>query len=431
MQQKQFRRIVGFVATWMQRIRPEEVEDHRSAKGKRWQLKSVLSACLLGLMCGCKSLAEVERLTAKLSRPIRRRFGINRRLPDTTLRDILCELPEESVLTLLERAVSAARRSKSLECVELPFHVAAMDGKSTWTPGWDGLYAQKHEPEEGLPYGLLRTATTTLVTASGRPCIDVTPIRASTNEMGHFGTALQSLVERHRGLVGMVSYDQGANSDENARAVLSHQMHYFFRLNDERRHMQQLAMELLATKGTVAQTVDVVSNSEEHVRRLTLFRVNDGKLNLARKSELWEHARTLLCIEWERRKDGVVVECEKRYFASSLPADELTPAQWLWVARGHWGVETTHQIIDVSFEEDERPWIRNDPHGMLIVALLRRVAYTLLTLYRSVTQRSDEKRLVSWAELFEWVRDALIASTEATVASLRKRKNLEPLAATG
>jgi hypothetical protein len=229
----------------------------------------------------------------------------------------------------------------------------------------------------------------------------------------------------------MVSYDQGANSDENARAVLSRQMDYFFRLNDERRHMQQLAMELLATKGPEAQTVDVISNSEEHVRRLSLFRINDGKLTLARKSELWEHARTLLCIEWESRKDGVVLERQKRYFASSLPADELTPAQWLWVGRAHWGVETTHQILDVSFEEDARPWIRNDPHGMLVVAILRRIAYTLLTLYRSVTQRSDEKREVRWAELFDWVRDTLIASSEATVASLRKRKALEPFTAAG
>jgi hypothetical protein len=432
MDQKHFRRIVGFVAVQLQKLRLDEIEDLRSAKGRRWQMKAALSGCLLGLMSGCKSLAEVERLTAKLSRPIRRLLGIGRRLPDTTLRDILCGLPERTVLDLLQRAVSAARRGKSLECVELPFHMAAMDGKVTWTPSWDGRYAQKHEPEEGLPYGLLRTVTTTLVTARGKPCIGVSPIPASTNEMGHFQTALDNLDKRHGGLPTLVSYDQGANSEENARAVLQRDMHYLFRLNDERRHMQQLAMELLDTTAAIAQTVDVISNSKEHIRRLQLFEVNQGKLPpLVRKSELWEHTRTLLCIEWEARKDDNVVERERRYFASSLPADKLSAAQWLWAARAHWGVETTHQILDVSFKEDDHPWIRNDPHGMLIVAILRRIAYTLLTLYRSVTQRSEEKRQVPWAELFESVRDTLIASTEVTVAALRKRKALDSFAAAG
>ena len=249
--------------------------------------------------------------------------------------------------------------------------------------------------------------------------------------MGHFESALDGLHSQHAGLPTLVSYDQGANSEENARAVLKRNMHYLFRLNDERRHMQQLAMELLDTKTAVAETVDVVSNREEHIRRVRLFRVNDGKLMMARQGELWEHTHTLLCIEWESRQGGVTVASEKRYFASSLPADAMTPEQWLWAARAHWAVETTHQILDVSFEEDDRPWIRSDPHGMLVVAILRRTAYTLLTLFRSVTQRSDEKRQTPWAELFAWVRDTLIASTEATVASLRKRKALEPFTAAG
>ena len=49
---------------------------------------------------------------------------------------------------------------------------------------------------------------------------------------------------------------------------------------------------------------------------------------------------------------------------------------------GALGVEVTHQILDQSFEEDTKPWVLNDPNGMLVVLVLRRIAYTLLTLYR-------------------------------------------------
>jgi hypothetical protein len=423
MNQKEFRRMVGFVAVWLQRLGFDRVLDPRNARGQRWQLKTVLSACLLGLMAGGKSLADVEQLTDNLSRSVRRKFGVPRRLADTTMRDVLCRLEWTSLVDAFNRAVAMAHRGKMLQPMTLPFEMLAMDGKATALPCWDDSYAQKHQPEGQLPYGLMRTVTATLVTARGKPCITVSPIPASTNEMGHFQKALKQACAAYPS-VTLVSYDQGANSEENAQAVLALGKHYLFRLNDERRHMQQLATELLATKDVVVSTEDVISNREQHIRRLRLFRLTPSGLPVVYKNELWEHARTLLCVESERHQDRCVVTQEKRYFASSLATDALTPAQWLWATRGHWAVETTHQVLDVAFAEDTHPWIVNDANGMLVVAVLRRIAYTLLTLYRSVRQRSDEKRLTTWRALMSRMRDMLIASTEATLLALRPRKSL-------
>jgi hypothetical protein len=85
-----------------------------------------------------------------------------------------------------------------------------------------------------------------------------------------------------------------------------------------------------------------------------------------------------------------------RYLISSLPDFHLTPEHWLLLIRRHWGVETSHQILDGPFAEDDHPWISGNPRGALVVAILRRIAYTLLTLFRSVTQRSDERRSAPW-----------------------------------
>lgn len=422
MRQKEFRRIVAFVAIRLEQLGLDELKDERSARGKRWQLRQAVAVCLLGMLAGCKSLTEVERLTATLSRAVRRRFGILRRVPDTTLRDILCRLDHEELQKLLERVVLAANARKALATTKLPLQMLAMDGKATWLPSWEGLYAQKHEPEEGLPYGLMRTVTASLASAPGKPCIGVSPIPASTNEMGHFIAAFNEMCDRYGTLFAMVSYDQGANSEENALAVLARNKHYFFRLNDERRHMQQLAMELLETVEPAGESVDLESKQVEIMRELRFIRVNRGILPLGRKSQLWEHAKTLLCVTMKRRVDGAIVETQRRYYASSLPAEQLSAEQWLYVARAHWSVETTHQVLDTSFAEDERPWIRSNAKGMLALIVLRRIAYTLLTLYRSVTQRSEEKRERPWRELFEVVRDALVASTEATLEALRHRK---------
>jgi len=58
---------------------------------------------------------------------------------------------------------------------------------------------------------------------------------------------------------------------------------------------------------------------------------------------------------------------------------------------------------------------------MLVVALLRRIAYTLLALFRSVTQRSEEMRATPWKGLLEDIRAALLTATHEQVEGLRPR----------
>jgi hypothetical protein len=88
----------------------------------------------------------------------------------------------------------------------------------------------------------------------------------------------------------------------------------------------------------------------------------------------------------------------------------------------HWSVENHgHWTLDAIFNEDERPWIKGDPRGVVVFMLLRRIAYNLLALFRSVTQRSDERRAMPWRQLLTWVSYALIAAARADVVDLRER----------
>jgi hypothetical protein len=143
---------------------------------------------------------------------------------------------------------------------------------------------------------------------------------------------------------------------------------------------------------------------------------------VAADGSIWEHTRTLLRIESVRCRDDVVVEREVRFWNTSLRHDALTPAQWLHLLRSHWGVENNnHYTLDTAFAEDERPWITGDGTGALAVVLLRRIAYTLLTLFRSVTQRSEARRAMPWKALLALVRDTLVGVSGEEVAGLRKR----------
>ena len=120
---------------------------------------------------------------------------------------------------------------------------------------------------------------------------------------------------------------------------------------------------------------------------------------------------------------GKLLEKEDHYAISSLDSDTLSPAQWLYAFRIHWGVENQcHNTWDTAFKEDDNPWIEADPKGMLAVLLLRRMAYNMLALYRSVTQRSEERRQTPWKTVIRWVYNTLIAAQGTDLEGLRERK---------
>ncbi len=424
MRERMVRRVAGLLRARLPELDLEGVADPRAREG-RWSLAQILRATLVGLMAGCRSLFEAERLTEALSPATRRLLGLPRRLADTTARDALCRVPLEGLRAVLHRAVRAAWRRKALAPVGLPVSVIALDGKATSLPTLNHPFVQNHVTDQLVPFGIARTVTCSLVSADGRPCIDAIPIPAATNEMGHFQAAFASVLETYRSLFDVVTYDAGALSEANASAVVDAGKDYVFRLRGEQRYMFKLAEELLDPADAVARTVDVLDNQTTVTRTLTLLAVEphwaygNGR---GPDETVWRHARTFLRVESVRLRAGRVVESEARMYVASLAPTRLSPSQWLQLVRCHWGVENNnHHTFDTAFAEDDRPWIVADADGMLAVLLLRRIAYTLLALFRAAS-RTDEGRAMRWGALLDWTRDTLVAATAEHLAGLRARE---------
>jgi hypothetical protein len=418
--------MTGYILARLPETGLDKVTDPRRGP-KRWKLWQLLTAVTVGAMAGCGSLREVEQLTELLSPAMRRRLGLARRQPDTTLRDALCALSVDELRACLHRLVRAAWRRKALAPQELPFGVLTLDGKSTALPCWNDEFVQRQVPEKGLPYGLARTVTCTLVSAAGRPCLDAIPIPAATNEMGHFTAAFDSVNATYGNLFRLVTYDAGALSESNARHVVESGKDYLLALKGDQRTMFQLAQELLDANEVAAQTIDRLDRHTAITRRLTLLTVHqswaygDGK---GSAESVWQHARTFLRVESVVTSDGVNTRREARLFVSSVTEETLTPEQWLKVVRSHWGVEINHHTLDTVFVEDERPWIVADGNGMLVTLVLRRIAYTLLALFRSVSLRSEMRGEIRWTDLLRWVWSAIVAATDAHLEAIRLRKSI-------
>jgi hypothetical protein len=416
------RRVLGVLVARLPETQLDKINDPRGVRGRRWPLAVLLRAVLLALVAGCKSLAQAEALTAEMSGAARKRLGLARRVADTTMRDLLCMLEPEELRRPLHALVRAAHRRKALEPDVLPFGVVAMDGKGTSLPSCDDHYAQRQSQGDGAHLvGVVRTTTCTLVSSRAMPCIDVLPIPADTNEMGQFEANLDHLTAAYTGidLFRMVTYDAGACSEHNGAVVRAKGLHYLFGLKGSQPTLFAEAQRLLASlppQRAETETEDVLGGRRIVLRRVYITEQMAG-------FEGWEHLRTVLRVESETLDaKGHRAAHENRYFVVSMPASRLTPKQWLLLVRLHWGVENNcHHTLDTAFDEDDRPWIESDPRGMLVVAMLRRLAYTLLTLFRSVTQRSDERRATPWLDLLRWFYNAVICATEDDVSALRPR----------
>ena len=419
------RRVVGALGKGLRQAALNEVEDPRDRRGRRWKLGTLLGATVLGLVAGCKSRLEVEQLTEDLSPTIRQRFGLERRVPDTTLHNLLWQLEPKSVLPVMHRVVRAAHRRHALDPDELPFGVVSLDGKSTAVPASDDYYAQRQTREPGHCTGLVRTISAVLVSCPARPYLHLTPVPAATNEMGIFARAFDELMSVYdRGdLFRVVIYDAGACSKDNAAHVRDHGLHYVFGLKGTQPTLLDEAKRLLAAR--TAEQCDASSEDLDHgtvTRRVYLSEIGSGY-------DGWESLRMVIRVQTETRDaTDQVTKREERYFVSSLPRRRLAPAQWLLLIRRHWRVETAHQILDTAFDEDAHPWIVACPRATVVVVILRRIAYTLVSLFRTVTQRSAEARAMPWKRLLRHVSNTLVSATAEQLQGLRRHR-LPPLPA--
>ncbi len=412
------KRLAGLLATRLDQLNFEGLRDPRKGK-TMWPIRKLLTTVAVGMAAGCKSLAETETLSSKFSRSTRRRLGILRRVPDTTMRDLLLALEPSEIRKLLRQLIKTALRSKQI-VHHFPLRVASLDGKGTSSWLLDGNAYPENYGQINSKTGraTVRTITACLPFASGVPCIDAHPIPAETNECGVFQGAVDGLLTAYgRSLFDVVLYDSGAASLENANYLRANELDYVFCLTDGQPTLRAEAERLLGrapTETRLAQTVD--RDGSERVTR-SIWLTDNMKSWLD-----WTHLQTVVRIECVR-EDALLGTrtVENRYYISSLKPQSLTAQQWLDLIRRRWAVENEcHNTFDRIFEEDKRPWVLQ-PRAMVVVQLLRRLVYTMLSVFRSVTQRSDEKRQTPWKSLLGDIADMLKNLVEEAMAGVRRR----------
>jgi len=176
-----------------------------------------------------------------------------------------------------------------------------------------------------------------------------------------------------------------------------------FQIANENWVMYKTMALLLQNRRLQATHTNTISANEWVDAELTFASVKETKKSLT----MWSSVRTIFCVVNRHFKDGELVSTKVRYFATSMAVSELSADKWLELLIRRWGVEILHMVLDVSFEEDDHPWIPADARGALAVGLLRRVVMLLMTLHKFITLQDEAKQHMPWTELMALIKRVL------------------------
>ena len=416
-----------------------DAPDPRKENQVTHQMSSLLWSLTLGLISNQRTLRDVESMTDDLCKWAR--ALIPDKISDTTLDTEIRRIEEKYLQEKLVQQTRAMHRQKRLRPEGLPIGVATVDGKNlaTLSHNADGTGHERSSEnnkwwEKGKdrktqksdePFYLMPVLRATLTSAMAKPCIYQMRIPIGTGEATSVKPLLDSLHNAyHRsGMFEVIDGDAGLTSLANADSINQMGYAYVLGLKGNQPELYTEAQRQLIPKA-IEQEPEVETPWERRSgakirRRLWRTAEMRGFINSV---GCWSHLRQTWLVRQETKRDGKL-ECEDRFFVSSLTWNRLSGQQILNLVRGHWGVENdTFNSLDLQWHEDAGPWCTQG-QSIWVLGLLRCMAYNIVQYLRKRginRKRADGKRPppVPWRTVFKLVTQVIEVPADELVATV-------------
>ncbi len=383
-----------------------QLEDPRGRQGRRYPFRALVSALVIGCVCAARSLRAVETITATLHTSVRKVSSIMQRISDTTLRATLLNLKFDDLRQSLHRQIKASHRRGFLAPFRFRFGLVALDGKCIGKLNKFGHPdIQKVCPKKGVPYGLARVHVAYLVSSEAAVCIDLRPIPGDTNEVGAVPSFTREFLETYKrtSLFEAIINDAGNASLEHATLINDYSLGYIFAVKKNCGDIYSEATRVLANLGESQAEKTVSYSYRGNLVTQRIWRVTiQGHLK-------WTHARQLVRVERTVTREDKLVSLGNRFFVTNLVPGRLSGRGWLEAIRRYWRLENegnwTH---DVVWKEDAKrtPWI-TEPGAVYALAMLRSIAFNVVSILRSQTRRSWDFGKPEWLEVTRAIKAVL------------------------
>ena len=346
------------------------VPDYRHARGKRYELRTVLTLAVAGRLAGNRGVTDFAQFAAQLTPRQRRDVGcfyspsrqcyttpsittfrnILARLPPDTLENAVSDWASQQSELLAREAAQAAReapetsRLSGSEPTGRP--AIAIDGKdvrgaSKQTADGRRMLVAAVEYEHGLVLGQVEVA-------------------AKTNEI----PALRELASEIDCAGRVITADAMHARQETARHLLGEGAHYVITAVKDNQPTILDDLQHMDFSGCPAyQTVDK-GHGRLETRTYAVKDITAPEWDDYAQLHGRQQAIRIVC-ERQVIKTGKI-SIEETWALTSLGPDETTPEQLAAMIRNHWHIENRlHYVRDFTYDEDRcRAYVRDMPRNL-------------------------------------------------------------------
>jgi predicted transposase YbfD/YdcC len=377
------------------------VEDpRRETKNKKYPLIEVIVIAFLAVMSGADGWESIERYGSMRKKWLGKFLALKEGIPKHDVyRRVLCAIRSELLEDCFMNWVRDIKQNIWRE-------VIAIDGKTVRGMATKSRFKVGTEAQ---PIHLVSAWATEnqLVFA-----------QVQTEEKSNEITAIPMLLEQIAITGCIVTIDAMGCQHEIADKIVQKEADYVFSLKGNQETLHEAVKEYWdmldfnkpAEKAKYIKFRTLSTYDQKHGRKETRdYAASDDVQWLRKQFPKWKTVNSIGVVE-STRDAGGEAKAERRYFVSSLEADEKVFAH---AVRAHWGIENRlHYMLDVIYREDACR-VRKD-YSPRTLALIRKVALTIAKSDKeSKTSVRGRVQQMAWSE--DYLESLLFHSDFASV----------------
>jgi len=380
------------------------IEDpRRETKNKKYPLIEVIVIAFLAVMSGADGWESIERYGMMRKKWLGRFLELKEGIPrHDVYRRVLCAIRSELLESCFMDWVRDIKQDIKRE-------VIAIDGKTVRGMATESRF--KAGTEAKAIHLVSAWATENQLVFA----------QVQTEEKSNEITAIPVLLEQIAIAGCIVTIDAMGCQHEIADKIVKKEADYVFSLKGNQETLHEAVKEYwdmldFNKPAKEAKYIAFRSTStydEKHGRKETRdYAVSDDVAWLRKQFPKWRTINSIGVVE-STRDAGGEAKTERRYFVSSLGADE---EEFAHAVRAHWGIENRlHYMLDVIYREDACR-VRKD-YSPRTLALIRKIALTIARSDKeSKTSVRGRVQQMAWSE--DYLESLLFRSDFASASQV-------------